>query len=357
MWRFLLLAQGFSVVYRLQIAGKAHDSFSLQPRDEVDISVTGDPVILVIPPIPGFTATVYKQTNDANIVVGTLGAHNSAFGVLFRGPGKILGSATQAAEFEYFALNSSRPCPIFSVTTSHSDFFAARRDQLFANLTIRNNQKYCLFHLSNSPTNVLGNFSTEDGYDILYLDNGLSERIRTGDGSFQSTSALVTRISWISDASTLSAFFTISFDAPHSTLPAIHLNYTARSWPETSTNPEVLYDFSILHDTTRDPYIHADSDWYLRTGDQNMVDTIVIAVATVFAAVLSVLGICLCLRFCRAQTGVVDDSQLRMLKTDDMAGVRAIAEGREDDAEKSPGEIVVSRGVSVVDEAEGLEIF
>jgi hypothetical protein len=327
------------------------------------------PLIVVIPPIPGFSATVYKQLNETNIVAGTLGIANSAFGVLFRSPGKIVGLASQEAQFEYFALNSSRPCPIFSVTTSASDRFVADRDQLFANLTIKNSQKYCLFYLSNSATELSLNYSTEDGYDILYLDNGKSEEILTGRGSFSTRSSYFTRLSWISDASTLSDYFTVQFESPLTTLPAFHLNYTARSWPETSTAPVILYDRSLglPGSRTANVYAHADADWYLRTGDHETVNTLVLAVVSVFVLVVTVIGICLCLRVCRARETIADDSQLRILNVSDIAGVRELAQRREDedDVEKPgnegvgmfPPEILINASLSIRDEASGIEIL
>jgi hypothetical protein len=323
----LLLSFSLAHLHHIKLPGRSHDVFQLNPMDEVEILVTSYPVVVVLPRLSSFTATVYTQLNNTNIVSGTLAPGNGAFGAYFRRPGRIFGSATKSTQFEYYSLNSSRPCPIFSISSYPFETFAAHKDDSRVNLTIKNSQRYCLFHISDAPSDISVNFSTEDGYDILYFENGGSEQILTGDGLFRSVSPTHSRLSWVSDASTLSTYFSVMISSPTSSLPSLHLNYTATSWPETAVSPEILYDRAAIGfiNPTANPYANADADWYRRTGNQATVDAFLIVVAVFFWLVLVILAVCLAIRCCRRLTLNGNDSQMEMLNLSDMAGVRKIA--------------------------------
>jgi hypothetical protein len=208
---------------------------------------------------------------------------------------------------------------MFSVTSFPYDMFIANRDPALSNLTIKNSQKHCLFHISDSPTAVSVNYSTEDGYDILYFENGDEETLLTGSGTFSSTSSFSTRLSWISDATTLSESFSVSFSSPKSTLPALHLNYTANSWPETSVLPEILYDRSALVSSppTLNQYANADGDLYRWTGNKAVLDAVVV-VSLCFAVIITIFVVYAGVRGYRRFCAPRDHSQMQMLQQSDI---------------------------------------
>jgi hypothetical protein len=254
---------------------------TLAPVDELIIDIGKTPLLLFLPRMAGFSVDLYMQVQTANIFLASLSQTSTVSGVYFRAGGRIIVSPISATVFEYFAIRPTRPCPIFQLTTYPSDFFTAHVSDKKSNLTIKNNQKYCLFHVTDSSelTSVAVNYSTEDSYDILYFTDGETERPLTGHGSYHNGSSIFSLFTWISDATTLSKSFSLRVSSPRSHLPPIRLNYTAQSWPDTGTDPVVLQGASVGAAAPRPtsiPYANADVEVFEKPTDHKAANRAII---------------------------------------------------------------------------------
>jgi hypothetical protein len=258
-------------IQNLVLTNTSHDLVTLNPTDELIVDIGKSPLLLFLPRLAGLSVDLYKQVQTANIFIASLSEGSTMSGVYFPAGGRIMVSSTPQSTtvFEYFTIRPTRPCPIFQLTTLTTDFFNAHLSDKTANLTIKNNQKYCVFHISDAPesTTVFVNYSTEDFYDILYFTNGETEYSLTGDGSFRGDGRLFSLFTWISDATTLSHSFSFQIASPGSRLPPVRLNYTAQSWPDTDTDPVILerpLSGAAAPWPTSRPYAKADAQVFAR---------------------------------------------------------------------------------------------
>jgi hypothetical protein len=190
-------------------------------------------------------------------------------------------------------------------------------------LTIKNNQKYCVFHLSDASeaTAVSVNFSTEDSYDILYFSDGATERPLSGDGSFHHHSDVFSLFTWISDLTTVSKSFAIRVSAPQSKLPPVRLNYTAQSWPDVETDPLILHSARkrSVAPPAQQPYANADAEMWSRPTDAEPTERSVALIA-VCAGIC--LGVGVTAWVCRVQLRRGSDSpHAGILSHGDLCGV------------------------------------
>jgi hypothetical protein len=320
---FCLVALSFCRIQTHELARSSHGFIPLNSSDEVMFDIVKVPLIVHLPRIDGFSASVYEQKNSALIQFATLDASRPARAVLFRSRGRLLVLASSATVFEYFSIQPGRPCPIFTLTTARRDVFRAHRDPAVvdatkANLTIKHNQKHCVFHLSNAaePTRVSVNYSTEDHYDILWFDDTQKETALMGDGTFSAQVDKLALFAWISDPTTLSDSFSIAFDAPTSSLPHLVLKWSAELWPEQTTQPEVLWAAGAA--TAPPPtgkYANQDADWQERVEEHGKSNIVVVAIFAGAAAIVILIGgVAIALLRPRARD---DGSHVQMLAHED----------------------------------------
>jgi hypothetical protein len=322
-YAIFLVTRGSSQLQNHVISKTSHEALSINPVDELIVDIRTSPLILYLPRVSGFSADLYKQVQTAHIFLGTIAPGSPACAVYFRSGGRLIVSSTAPAVFEYFAVRPSRPCPIFEVTTAKSiDFFAAGTSKS-ADLTIKNNQKYCVFHLSDAsePTSVSVNFSTEDSFDILYFSDGEAEQPLSGDGFFHSHSYQFSLFAWISDQTNVSRSFAIRLRAPHSKLPPVRLNYTAESWPEDRADPLILLCPRGRSNAspTKAQYANADAEVWKRSGEPSPGGVAVMGIAACAGACLAIGAAAW---ICRCQFGRgSDNAQTEMLKHEIVGGV------------------------------------
>jgi hypothetical protein len=326
-----------------ELSTSSHDFIPLNSSDEVMFDIANVPLIVHLPKIDGFSASVYEQKNSALILFATLDASHPARGVLFRSRGRLSIRASSTTVFEYFSIHSSRPCPIFTLTTARHDVFRAHRDpagfdQTNANLTIKHNQKHCIFHLSNAaePTRVSVNYSTEDHYDILWFHDTQNETALMGDGTFSAKVDKLALFAWISDPTTLSNSFSITFDAPTSKLPQLIFNWSAELWPEQTTRPEVLWAHDVPTAALQTgKYANQDADWNERVEERRKSNMIAVAITAGAAAIVIVIG-GIAIATVR-QRGRDDESHVQMLAHED-DGRGMFAQQETVGSEYDPGE-------------------
>jgi hypothetical protein len=309
------------ILHKRVISQTSHDSLPLNPHDEVIIEIGESPLILFIPRVIGFSVDIYKKVETANIFIGNL-AQLFSSAVYFRSGGRIIVSATVASAFEYFAIRPTRICPIFRLTTAPLVEFSADQTANGADLTIKNNQKFCIFHLSDSSelTSVAVNYSTEEAYDVLYFSDGGGETALSGRGLFEVKAQFFSLFAWISDASTLSDFFKIRLSAPRNGLPVVMINYTAKSWPDSGTEPVILQGprGRSVPPATQGVWANADAEHSERREEREQGRPVAAIVACVVAGVVGMGGVWICVKNRPRGT---DQGLTVMLDHEDIGGV------------------------------------
>jgi hypothetical protein len=207
------------------------------------------------------------------------------------------------------------------VSSADSEDFLADKTDPLANLTIARNQNYCFVHVSDAPTDVIVNHSTEP--QALFFQNSDTSQDLSGDGSFSVVSPTYTRITWVSGMTALSRSFQVRIRSPGTRLPL------RRGWCRADAGA-FQGDLQIIDDGEygggehpRNAYFDAQLDWYERADDPMVVNLIVVGTTALFA--LLVLGVlCLCcfnLRRKGCTKRGEDEAQIEMLQDGDIAGV------------------------------------
>jgi hypothetical protein len=221
----------------IAIISERHESRAVGPGSEVELILETCPVIVVLPNISGYRATVY---DSRGAVYGEFTENDVSLAVYFSlSFGKVVISSDADCEFEYWAITwPDWSCQEFTVSTFPSEtLLGAHSNTGDVNFTLLYDQDICLFHLSSSVIEVSVKYSTEEGYDFLQYRN-MTESIRyTGTGSFSSSVPSFGSFWWHSDQGLSSTLLEIRLSSVDSSL-------SGRHWfgGETSEVPIVLID-------------------------------------------------------------------------------------------------------------------
>jgi hypothetical protein len=319
----LLCVWSLSASTSLLLNHSSHSSIALRQLDEVIITIGSDPLLLVLPSVIDYSATVYKRVNTTNFYIGEFRPDARAMAVLFPAGGRVVVSAAGATFFEYFSVALGRPCLALFVSSADSEYFLADSHDNGSNLTIRPAQEYCIVHVSDAPSDVLVNFSTDPLERQLRYFSADAQAVLAGEGSFAGVAGTFARLEWLSGAVPRPISFAVSIRSPRSTLPRRRGFFNAKA-PAGFTDPEMIYDVEGGPDRlSQNPYFNAGLVWAERSYDTLFVNLILAVLTAFFALLVGVLACIGCLslqrKSCvRPQT---DDAQVEMLEGQDIAGV------------------------------------
>jgi hypothetical protein len=157
----------------------------------------------------------------ANIVVDEQTPQLSALSVLFKTGGHMVTDFPTG--FRHFSVSLSRSCPQFIVAIAHLEIFVAEKEKIDANLTINNNQKSCIFHLSHTTTKASVNHSKSP-----YFRNSPEECNMMGDGRFRLSAKRLLFCLGFRVQRLCQIRFQVCMPEG-STLPCLRANYSAKS--------------------------------------------------------------------------------------------------------------------------------
>ena len=329
----LLFLVALATNHKVQLRGFGHETIQLHPHDTVEATVVTPGLTLLIPRVEGFFAEVYQPREDANILAGSITAKNSAIGAFFPSTGKVLITASAPANLTYFTFDNPKHCVRFIVSTSAIDFFSAVEPPTDGNLTIQNNQRVCILHVSDAPVDVDMKYSTEEDYDILYFRSGDKDEVAlSGTGEHHASDVRMSQFVWVSDKTMLSKSFDITWKSA-STLPPLHSNFSAHSWAS-SSSAEIIYDYErSASSATKMEYENARVNWYSRTDNEVVVNLIIMSILGMFLLLVLILLGMFCWKWqqqtCAPKSMAVDGSLVGMLRQADAAGVNTEVEQRE----------------------------
>jgi hypothetical protein len=267
------------------------------------MDVTVYPVFIILPDLTGLSVTVGDGTNSG---VANFSGPTSVFAVYFSlSPGSISFSARAPTTLKHFSFRVSWQCPVYYLSSSPQEQWSAGRTK--GNFSIGNSQDVCLFHVSDTATDVAGFVDTESGYDRLYFQYSGSAALQfyTGQArTFTAVSNQATVFRWASDDTSPSNSFLVELSSPLSSLPC-----RRAVGKGTSSVPIILEDYTPVESDGR----HAKQS-AATLGLVIGVPIVVVLAAAVTAIVVTIV------RRRRSAEGQRQPAMLAAINLDDMSG-------------------------------------
>jgi hypothetical protein len=190
----------------------------LAPAGEVVMTVSEYPMVVILPEVSSLSVTVF---DSAMKQTANFSSPADVFAVCFHDSvGQIFFTSTSFTTLPYFAIKPPFSCPSFYVSSAPIETWSA--SQTTGNFTIGNNQDICLFHVSDSVTNISGAYDAGPNSNFLeyaYSGSPLRTGNYTGNGVISDSSKSVTTFRWLSGQSNVSTSFSIRLSSPFSLLP------------------------------------------------------------------------------------------------------------------------------------------
>lgn len=275
-------------VASLFVSSNIEGVFEMEAGAQIDVHIQEPGITFLIPDKDRILADVYWLNGDTEHKYGTFGGDSRAFGAYFpTADGRITIRAIARTRIRYFAFDNRRKCFRIVVTTRPNDVFMADKDSSEPNIntTIRDNQRLCMFHMSDVEASVSISHVLEDDFDFLYVRHARDdEHALTGYNKFMSKGTM-THVTWRSDGSTLSSSFSIMWRSK-SKLPARCAAFgVGQIWE----NPRLVVDESLEPNTWSWSPDGEVAKWWTRNGGSRLVMIIAAGVLAVAITVIVLL--------------------------------------------------------------------
>jgi hypothetical protein len=202
-----------------------YKTIALQDGQHFAMSISAQPVFIIVPDLNHLMATVYNSTGEE---IATFSNPTNVFAFYFSlSNGSIVFRATDRTTLKCFVVKPPFECPEYFLSTAASETWTASNTG--GNFTFDRAQDICFLHVSDNVTQVTGQYDTYPDFDFLEYDySGARSGHYTGFGSASDFSDYITTFHWHASGREPSQSFSVSLSTG-SSLPCRRLRRSGMS--------------------------------------------------------------------------------------------------------------------------------